>query len=117
MLLDVPTETSNSSVPQILAKVLITSGSDLISQQNCSCPAPFLWKRPPLSISIALIYDKEMDSLGKRRKVLRSPSRSIFGVESFSERFEPFVHPIDILIALLLGDDVLDDSVLTISDC
>lgn len=53
-----------------------------------------------------------MDLLGKRRKVLRSPSRSIFVVESFTERFKPFVHPIDILIALFLRDDVLDDSVL-----
>jgi len=111
------TETSSSSVPQILAKVLITSGSDRISQQNCSCPAPFLWNRPPLFVSLEFDLQGQMDSLGERRKILRSPSRSIFRVEPFSEGFEPFVHPIDVLIALLLGDYILDNSVLMISEC
>ena len=35
-----PYETSSSSVPHILANTLITSGSALISQAYCSCPAP-----------------------------------------------------------------------------
>jgi hypothetical protein len=55
-----------------------------------------------------------MHLLGERREVLRSPSRSIFVVETFAERFEPFVHPIDVLVALLLRDYILDDSVLGI---
>jgi hypothetical protein len=35
-------------------------------------------------------------------------------VETFTERFKPFVHPIDILIALSLRNDILDNGVLRI---
>jgi hypothetical protein len=55
-----------------------------------------------------------MDLLGERREVLRPPSRSIFVVETFTERLEPLVHPIDVLVALLLRDYILDDSVLKV---
>ena len=55
-----------------------------------------------------------MNLLGKRGEILRSPGGSILVIEAFTERFEPFVHPIDVLVTLFLRDDVLDDSVLRI---
>lgn len=51
-------------------------------------------------------------SLGERGEVLRSPCRSVISVKTPSERFEPFVHPVDVLVGLLFRQDILDDGVL-----
>lgn len=63
----------------------------------------------PAKLLLASPITVEQTTLGERGKVLGTPGRSVLRVETFTERFEPLVHALDVLVRLFLGDHVLDD--------